>query len=254
MGNKADWPAAAEILNAPGTSDIILLCEHASNHIPAEYNGLGLSKHDLKGHIAWDPGAADVTRQLSGLLDAPAYLGTYSRLLIDLNRPLESQESIVARSEDTDIPGNGAIDAAEAKRRAERIFWPFHHHVSDVLDRRQKAGRPTRLVSIHSFTPVFLGETRPWHVGVLFDQAKAFGQGLATRLQRPGLLIGENAPYQAGRTEDYAIPVHGDDRGIPAVLLEIRQDLIKDDKGVSQWASRLFQALALMCSPKIESI
>lgn len=251
MVDVADWPAAVEILNASGTSDVILLCEHASNHIPVEYNGLGLSPYDLVRHIAWDPGAAAVTRQLSCLLDAPAYLGTYSRLLIDLNRPLATPGSIVTRSEDTDIPGNIAMDAAEVERRAKRIFRSFHRHVSDVLDRRQKAGRPTRLVSIHSFTPVFLGETRPWHAGVLFDKARAFGQSLVADLQRPGLLVDENVPYKADRTEDYAIPIHGDDRDIPAVLVEIRHDLLADSESTVDWAKRLAAALGT-CPPSAD--
>jgi predicted N-formylglutamate amidohydrolase len=221
----------------------VLLCEHAANHIPAEYDGLGLPPAERVRHIAWDPGAAAVTRHLSRLLDAPAYLGTCSRLLIDLNRPLDSPGSIVTRSEATDIPGNIGLDPAEIERRASRIFRPFHDEVTRVLDRRQPIGRPTRLVSIHSFTPVYLGVTRPWHAGVLFDQATAFGQALVSRLGQTGLNVGANVPYTAGRTDDYALPVHGDDRGIPAVLVEIRHDLIADAAGVTEWAERLAAAL-----------
>ena len=238
-----DWPPPVEILNPGGRSDIVLLCEHASNHIPAEYAGLGLPDHELSRHIAWDPGAAAMTRRLSALLDAPAYLGTFSRLLIDLNRPLVAQSSIVVRSEATDIPGNQDIGPAERNRRIERIFQPYHSEVSRVLDARQAAARPTRLVSIHSFTPVFLDVARPWHCGVLFDQAKAFGEALVERLRRPDLVVGANVPYQSSRDEDYAIPIYGDDRGIPAVLIELRQDLISHDDGAAQWASRLADAL-----------
>ena len=221
----------------------MLLCEHASRHIPAGYAGLGLSEGDLVRHIAWDIGAAEVTRQLSAALDAPAFLGTSSRLLIDLNRPLDSDSSIVVHSEDTAIPGNIGIDMAERERRASEIFRPYHEQVGTCLDRRQAAGRPTRLVSIHSFTPVYLGEVRTWHAGVLFDQAVAFGEAMVARLQAPGLNVGANVPYQSGRTSDYGVPVHGDDRGIPAILIEIRQDLIGEAAGVADWARRLADAL-----------
>jgi predicted N-formylglutamate amidohydrolase len=240
---SSDWPRPVEILNPVGMSDIVLLCEHASNHIPAEYKGLGLTPHELGRHIAWDIGAAEVTRQLSVLLDAPAYLASYSRLLIDLNRPLGSAGSIVTRSEDTDVPGNVNLTDEEVTRRTERIFQPFHQHVSECLNQRQKDGRLTRLVTIHSFTPVYKGIARPWHAGVLFDAAKDFGQDLIVRLRKPGLIVDANVPYQTDRAEDYAVPIQGDDRGIPAVLIEIRQDMIGDEAGVSEWAERLAQAL-----------
>lgn len=238
---------AVEVLNPDGASDVVLVCEHASRHIPPGYNGLGVGAADLQRHIAWDIGAAEVTRHLSALLDAPAFLATSSRLLIDLNRPLDSPSSIVVHSEATAIPGNVDLAEAERQRRAAEIFTPFHAAIGACLDARQGQvrgqGRPVRLVSIHSFTPVYLGVARIWHAGVLFDQAKAFGQAMVERLQEPGLNVGANVPYQSGRTEDYAVPIHGDDRGIPAVLIEIRQDLIGEAAGALAWAERLARVL-----------
>ncbi len=243
-----DWPEPVEIVNPDGASDIVLLCEHASNHIPAAYAGLGLTPDDLSRHIAWDIGAAEVTRRLSALLDAPAFLGTTSRLLIDLNRPLDAPSSIVTRSEDTDIPGNVDLDRLERDHRAKRIFRPFHTAVSRHLDRRQHEGRFVRLVSIHSFTPVFKGVSRPWTGGVLFDRAEAFGRSVIAHLRQAGLHVEANVPYTSDRAEDFAVPIHGDDRGIPAILIEIRNDLIRDgvdatNWGVELWAARLNAAL-----------
>ena len=238
-----DWPVPVQALNPDGASDIVLLCEHASNHIPAEYAGLGLAPDALERHIAWDIGAAAVTRQLSVLLDAPAFLGTTSRLLIDLNRPLDAPSSIVTRSEATDIPGNLDLDRAERDHRARRIFRPFHTWVSHHLDRRQHAGRPVRLVSIHSFTPIFLGVERPWDGGVLFDRAQAFGTRVVNGLRQAGLNVEANVPYHTDRAEDFAVPVHGDDRNIPAILIEIRNDQIRDEAGIDAWATRLNDVL-----------
>ncbi|MEQ1941613.1 N-formylglutamate amidohydrolase [Mesorhizobium sp. VNQ89] len=241
---KGDWPPAVEVLNENGASDIVLLCEHASNHIPSEYRGLGLEARELQRHIAWDIGAAGVTRLVSRALDAPAFLGGYSRLLIDVNRPLGAESSIPVRSEATDIPGNIGIDADEKARRAKIMFTPFHEKVAAHLDRRAKAGRPTRLVTIHSFTPVFLGEKRPWHAGVLYAEAREFGEAILSGLRKdPALNAAANEPYVIARDGDYAIPVHGDDRGIPAVLIEIRQDLVSDEDGIQEWADRLVNAL-----------
>ncbi|MFT4076889.1 MAG: N-formylglutamate amidohydrolase [Asticcacaulis sp.] len=224
-------------------SDIVLLCEHASNHIPARYDGLGLSQDDLCRHIAWDLGAAALTRRLSDALDAPAYLGTYSRLLIDLNRPIDAVSSIVDFSEDTPVPGNLVIDSAERAHRIDRIFQPFHMAISALLDKRQRQCKPVRLVSIHSFTPVYLGVVRPWEAGVLFGSAERFGSQLLSQLALSGRIVGANVPYRTSREEDFAVPVHGDDRGIPAVLLEVRNDLINDSANVGQISEWIFAAL-----------
>ncbi|MFA6153138.1 N-formylglutamate amidohydrolase [Mesorhizobium sp.] len=244
MTAHTDWPGAVEILNEHGRSDIVLLCEHASNHIPAEYGQLGLDAGHLQRHIAWDIGAAQVTRLLSARLDAPAFLGGYSRLLIDLNRPLGAKGSIPVLSEDTDIPGNVGIDAAERARRAEIMFSPFHDRVAAHLDLRVAEGRPTRIITIHSFTPIFLGVARPWHAGVLHGAASDLAGALISGLRNDvALNVEANVPYVISRDGDYAVPVHGDDCGIPAVLVEIRQDLLSTTPGIEEWADRLAAAL-----------
>jgi predicted N-formylglutamate amidohydrolase len=241
----AQWPEAVEVLNEEGRSPIVLICEHASNYIPAEYAGLGLPATELSRHIAWDIGAADVTRTLSRLLDAPAFLATYSRLLIDLNRPLQVAAAIPIRSEATDIPGNVDLAPAERERRSQRIFTPFHERLGSHIARRERTGRGSVLVAIHSFTPVFHGQARSWHAGVLFGEAARFGRSLIERLRSdPALNVDANVPYGVSRDEDYALIVHGDDRGNPAVLIEIRNDLIAHRTGADDWAQRLAAALA----------
>ena len=241
---EKDWPDAVEVLNEHGRSDIVLLCEHASNHMPAEYRQLGLDARHLQRHIAWDIGAAEVTRLLSARLDAPAFLSSYSRLLIDLNRPLDAEGSIPVLSEDTGIPGNVGIDAAERARRTAIMFSPFHDRVAAHLDSRVTDGRSTRLITIHSFTPVFLGIARPWHAGVLHGGASDLADVLLARLRTDAALnVAANVPYVISRDADYAVPIHGDDRGIPAVLVEIRQDLLSTRSGIEDWAGRLAAAL-----------
>ena len=238
-------PPAVTAVNEGGASPYVLLCEHASNHIPGAYAGLGVSPGDLRRHIAWDIGAAELARRLSRLLDAPLFLSGYSRLLIDCNRPLGVPTSIPTVSEATEIPGNHGLDAAERARRATAYHAPFHRRVEQALDERTGVGRPTIVVGIHSFTPVFLGERRPWHAGVLYGQAAAFGLALAARLRaEPGLCVGDNEPYRVTPDTDYTVPVHGDRRGLAAALIEVRQDLIGDDAGVGAWAARLSPALA----------
>ena len=244
MPQTTQWPPAVEVLNEAGRSPFILICEHASNHIPSEYAQLGLEDKELVRHIAWDIGAADVTRVLSKRLDAAAFLAGYSRLLIDLNRPLHVADSIPVRSEATDIPGNHSLDSSERKRRAQVMFEPFHDSLRKHIDARAADGRLSVLVAVHSFTPVYLGQSRAWHAGVLFDKASALGQAIISQLSSdPMLNVGANVPYGVSADDDYALVVHGDLLGNPAVLIEIRNDLIADAAGVEVWTGKLESAL-----------
>jgi predicted N-formylglutamate amidohydrolase len=242
-------PPPVTVANAGGAAPL-LLCEHASNHIPAAYGSLGLPAAELERHIAYDIGAAGLARRLSALLDAPLVLSGYSRLLIDLNRPPHAPSSIPEISEATPIPGNIGLDAAERARRQAAWFTPFHDQVAALLDARQAAGRPTAVAGVHSFTPVYLGEARPWHAGILYARAAGFARALLASLAAadPALVLGDNAPYRIEPAMDYTVPVHGDGRGLDAVLLEVRQDLLADDAGQQAWAARLAPALAAACA------
>jgi predicted N-formylglutamate amidohydrolase len=242
-----DWPASVEIVNAVGRSPVVLLCPHASNHIPSSYGNLGLPPSELERHIAWDIGAANVTRRLAALLDAAAFLGTYSRLLIDLNRPLDSDSSIVARSESTDIPANIGIRAEERALRTERVFQPYHESIAAHLAARRAADRPSVIVAIHSFTPTYQGVTRVWHAGVLFVSSTTFAHASMERLRASdaSLNVEANVPYTVTPDTDYGVLVYGDDIGNSALEVEIRQDLIAHPEGQERWAHRLAQTLAV---------
>lgn len=238
---------AVEILNEFGSSPVVLLCEHASNFVPPDYAGLGLSPADLERHIAWDIGAAGVTRRLSQLMDAPAFLGRYSRLLIDLNRPLTSPTSIVTRSESTDIPSNASIKATERARRVALYFEPFHHAIERLMEERRRANRVTLIVAIHSFTPTFHGESRPWDAGIIYDKAAAFAEATLERLRTrdTALKVGANVPYPVEPDGYYGLLQYGDYAGNPALLVEIRQDLLLQPAHQDEWAHRLAAALAV---------
>ena len=238
-------PPAVTVENAAGRSPILLICEHASSYIPEEYAHLGLAPEDRLRHIAWDIGAAELARRLSAQLDAPLFLAGYSRLLIDCNRPPGVPSSIPARSEETDIPGNHDLSAEEVAQRVALYFTPFEARISEYLDARAAAGKPSLIIGVHSFTPVFRGERRIWQAGVLYGDAVALGARLIAGLGAdPALIIGDNEPYRIDPAEDYTVPVHGDARGIPAALIEVRQDLLGDAAGIAEWTARLAPVLA----------
>lgn len=239
-----DEPQPLEIHNGEGDSDYFLICEHAGRLMPRSLGTMGLAEVDRSRHIAWDLGAKKVAVALSGLIDAPLYMQRYSRLVCDCNRRPDVASFTPDVSEATPIPANAGLAADERDARAREIFWPFHDAVTAALDRRRDAGKRTLLVTIHSFTPVFLGRSRPWEIGVLFHRDKHFAPAIADWLKRnTDFNVGVNEPYSVDDENDYAIPIHGEGRGLACVEIEIRNDLIPDDAAAERWARLLASAL-----------
>ncbi len=226
-----------------GTSCIVLIADHAGQRIPAVLGSLGLPQSELDRHIGWDIGIDGVTRRLADLLDAVAILQRYSRLVIDCNRPPGATGSIAPVSDGTQVPGNAALSTGAAEARAQEIFYPYHQRIAQELDARDGLQAPV-LIAMHSFTPVFGGQSRPWHAGVLYQRDTRLARRLLAALrEEPGLVVGDNQPYAVSDATDYAIPVHGEQRGLLHVELEIRQDLIADERGQAEWAARLARLL-----------
>jgi predicted N-formylglutamate amidohydrolase len=240
----SDEPPPVRVLREDGSADFVLTADHAGRAIPRRLGTLGLPPHELDRHIAWDIGIAGVTERLSTALDAPAVLQIYSRLVIDCNRGHGVDSSIPEISETTAIPGNRNLSPAERAARQREIFAPYHQRIRAVLDARQMAGKRTVLVAMHSFTPVFKGEQRPMHVGILYNRDPRLGRILLELLHAEGdLTVGDNAPYAVSDSSDYGIPMHGERRGIPHVEIEIRQDLIAEGSGQAEWADRFARLL-----------
>ncbi len=236
---SADIPPVHED-NAAGRSPFLLTADHYGRAIPRILGDLGLPPGELTRHIAWDPGIAGVADALSKHLDAHLIAQRYSRLVIDCNRPPGAPSSIPAISEATVIPGNEGLarDAAQARRR--QIFDPYHRRIAEVIRRRLRDSVPTVLVSLHSFTPVYAGIARPWHIGTLYHRDTRLPPLLLKLLrEETDLVVGDNEPYAVSDETDYTIPVHGEARGLMNSGIEIRQDLIAGPAGQRQWADRL---------------
>ena len=240
----ADEPAPVTVRRAEGTSPFLLVADHASNAMPRALGRLGVTAADLERHIAWDIGIAGVGAMLSEALDATLIEQNYSRLVIDCNRPPQSPSSTPEVSESTAIPGNVNLSDAAKAERARAIFWPYHERITAELDRRQRVGLPAALIALHSFTPVFKGAARPWHAALLYHRDPRLARRLSALLKEDkALIVGDNEPYAVSDATDYTIPVHGERRGLPHALIEIRQDLIAEQQGQRNWAQRLARLL-----------
>ncbi|MGA2894823.1 MAG: N-formylglutamate amidohydrolase [Xanthobacteraceae bacterium] len=240
----ADEPAPVTVFNEAGASPLLVVADHAGNLMPRALGRLGLPAAECERHIAWDIGVAAVCRQLAAALDATLVQQNYSRLVIDCNRTPGTATSIPEISELTPIPGNIGLSEGDKAARAREIFRPYHDRIEAELERRRHAGRPVALVAMHSFTPVFKGQARPWQAGVLYNRDPRFARLLMARLQREaGLVVGDNEPYSVTDESDYTIPVHGERRGLHHVAIEIRQDLIAQDPGQQKWGALLARLL-----------
>ncbi|GAB6042842.1 N-formylglutamate amidohydrolase [Endothiovibrio diazotrophicus] len=236
-----DEPPAVEVVNPAGLGSVVLLCDHASHRVPRRLGILGLDPRQLSGHIGWDPGAAEVARRLSRQLDAPLVLSGYSRLVIDCNRPPSSVESIAEQSAGVPIPGNRHLPASERALRIRGLFEPYHQAISRLLDERRD--RPTVLLSIHSFSPNLQGLYRPWSVGIAYGRDHRLAELLLAALARDSeIVVGDNDPYRIEPRIDYSLPLHGEGRGLPHAMIEIRQDSVRTTAGAARWAARLEEA------------
>jgi len=238
-----DTPPVHEI-NPQGRSPFLFTCDHYGRLIPKALGDLGLDGEELTRHIAWDIGIAGVAEALARELDVQLVAQRYSRLVIDCNRPPSAVSSIPWLSEATTIPGNEAISRKDAEARRRAIFDPYHARIGEIIDSRLAQAQPTILVSLHSFTPVYAGVARPWHIGTLYHRDTVLPPLLLRALRQEGdLVVGDNEPYAVSDTTDYTIPVHGEARGLLSTGIEIRQDLIADESGQQQWAERLARIL-----------
>ena|SRR5664279_1826445 len=239
-----DEPSPVIEAGRGGRSNFVIVCDHAGNRIPRRLNDLGLPAAELQRHIAWDIGALGVARQCAAALDAPLVAQTYSRLVIDCNRDPKVPSSIPRLSESVEIPGNIDLSAAQAAARRAEIFDPYHNHVSALLEEKSAANPATILVAQHTMTDIYHGVRRKMHAAVLYNRDRRFAGLMLDMLRRQGdLSIADNEPYFVSDETDYTVPHHGEARGIAHVEIEIRQDLVADEAGQTEWAQRITRAL-----------
>lgn len=236
--------SSAELVNPQGKSNVLLVCEHASHYIPDNFANLGLSEAERLSHIGWDIGAAGMARLLSNTLDASLVLQRYSRLLYDCNRPPCEASAIPPLSEVTEIPGNKDLTKEQRNYRIQHIYETFHQEIAAQVATRKAAGRETILVTIHSFTPVFMGKNRAVQLGVISHESNTFARDFyLSASKRSGFDIRMNEPYGPTDPVLHMVTRHGDEQHIRNIMLEVRNDLIVDEAGQQEWAKLVADTL-----------
>ncbi|PWC34697.1 N-formylglutamate amidohydrolase [Azospirillum sp. TSO35-2] len=251
-----DDPPPVTRLNPEAAGPLLLVCDHASRAIPRALGDLGLPEEQLCRHIAYDIGAAELTRRLAARFGATALLSGYSRLVIDPNRALDDPTAIPVVSDDVVIPGNRALDAEAEALRVDAIFRPYHDAVAAAVAAIRGRGQVPVMVSVHSFTPAMRGVARPWHIGVLWDHDPRLPLPLMAALRADGRwCVGDNEPYSGRGTSGGTVETHATPAGYPNALLEVRQDLIATPEGADLWAQVLGDALEpILTLPSLATI
>lgn len=235
-----DEKPPVSIFNPAGRAPVLLVCDHAARAVPACLGDLGVPAREMDRHIAYDIGAAGVTRALALALDAQAVLSGYSRLVRDLNRRPGDPAGLPRVSDGTIVPANQGLTAAEIERRETALFRPYHDAIAGRLDALSVGGVAPALVSIHSCTPSMNGFDRPWHIGVLWNEDPRIPVPLMAKLAAvPGVVVGDNQPYSGRDRHGWTVERHAETRGLANVLIEVRQDLIGDEAGIARWAEVL---------------
>ncbi|PSH64610.1 N-formylglutamate amidohydrolase [Phyllobacterium sophorae] len=229
------------VSNPDGLGPFVILCDHASNYIPEGFGTLGLQPDDLQKHIAWDPGALGVSQVMSQMLDAPLVESCVSRLIIDCNRPLDAPDLVPSLSEVTTIPANVDLELAAKQQRIALSHIPYHAAIETLVRERASEGLPEPIyVAVHSYTPVYRGVERPWHIGIIHDDDDRVAAPLIAGLQALNQFnVGINEPYSPADRVYYTLERHASALGLPAVMIEIRNDLITTPQEEEAWGTML---------------
>ena len=232
--DDGDLPVA-EVVNPHRDAPVLLVCEHASAHIPSSLGDMGLRAVDRMSHAVWDPGAELLARVLSERLASPLVLARVSRIVHDCNRPPDRNDAMPSRVERIDIPGNRDLSPEQKAARTREVYAPFHAAVTQTLD---AFVRPPALVTVHSFTPVWNGAPRETEIGLLHDTDPSLALAML-RVAPAGFRTELNAPYSAADGVTHTLAKHAAQRGLRSVMLEVRNDLLMDAAGVERVADAL---------------
>ena len=240
--SQAEPNVAATVLDA-GDGPILLICDHASNFVPDTLSDLGLAREQLSDHIGWDIGAAALTELLAKLLNAPAILANFSRLVIDANRDPSAHDLVPATSDGVVIPGNADMTPQQRQARVDAFHRPFHDAVTKLIAERISQAPIRAIVSIHSFTPQLSArktQARPWHVGLLFNRDARLAYAVHAQCSdEPDLIIGLNEPYAPIDGVYYTIDRHNASGTMLNLLVEVRNDLLRTLDDIEAWAQRI---------------
>lgn len=239
----AEEPAPFVVVNGDSACPVLLVCDHASRRIPRTLGDLGLDPPALRSHLALDIGAEALARALAASLGVTAVLAGYSRLVVDCNRHLLDSDAFLEFGDGILVPGNRGLSDLDRRKRIDAIYWPYHRAIAAQIARLRTHARAPAVISVHSFTPVLNGVSRPWELGILWDADRRIPDVLIRGLRAAGYTVGDNEPYSGKAPQDFTIDHHAEAAELPHAGIEVRQDLIDDEGGVARVARDLHRLI-----------
>ena len=237
MSGRVDQVAEFE---SSGPAPVLVVCEHASNRFPEPFGTLGLDPALQDSHIAWDPGALALARDLAGRFEGGLIHATVSRLIFDLNRPPEAADAMPEVSEVHEIPGNRGLTVKDRLARVVAIHDPWHLALAEAVDRVN----PVAMVTVHSFTPVYRGIPRETEIGILHDSDSRLADAVLARAGQAGFDWHRNRPYGPEDGVTHTLRTVAQPRGILPVMIEVRNDLLTSPADIAAIGAALHGVLA----------
>ena len=219
---------ACIVLRPRALAPVVLTCEHASRRIPPVASADSGERRILRSHWGWDPGAWQITRELSGRLGTSAVGGRWSRLWIDLNRRVDDRTLIRTRVDGVELSWNAGLNVGLREHRVLTYHAPYHEMVDRLIVRRMVRELHPLLFAVHTFTPAFEGRPRRFDAGVLYERDRGLARILGRRLRDAGLRLRYNQPYSGMAGMMYSVDRHGKHHGLPCLELELNQELFED--------------------------
>jgi predicted N-formylglutamate amidohydrolase len=225
-------------------SSVVLLCEHASNHIPPPLVASKQDQNWLNTHWALDIGVTDIIQTLTQNLGCPAVLANFCRLVCDANRPLDEPTYIRRALEGKELTFNHPLESHEIQRRTETYYLPYHQAVDTMIKERMVLDRNFFILSLHSFTPDYMGEKRKLEIGVLYDDYAQEAAFFHQAFEQHGFNVQYNEPWSGVDGMIFSPHKHGTKHQLINLELEFRQDLIDTPKKAAKMGNTLSDIIA----------
>ena len=250
-----DDPHPVEIFRVENSSPVLIVCDHAGNAVPKKLQQSMPKPEDMNRHIAIDVGARSVAQIVARALNSNLIMQRYSRLVIDMNRPLDSPELCPEVSDGTPVPFNQNLTDNQKNSRVVEIFEAYHNSIAGVIGESENP--PLALVAIHSFTPSLRNQPpRFWHFDLISRAAVDLAIELRDFLQskRPEFNYGVNDIFAVSDSSDYTLRTHAENRGLLGLSIETRNDLLTSENDINHWGALLADGLHAIFADRIPGL
>lgn len=226
---------------------VLITCEHATNDLPEDYQWSESDRRNfVDEHWGLDIGAFEMANALAIELKCVFVHSLYSRLLLDTNRSIVSDTLFRKTGDGKEVDLNKNLTHEEEQRRIKRFYIPYYEALREISSKVS----PTYVLSVHSFTPIYQGETRSMEVGVLYglDSTK-FAIDINAGMNDKGYCSEVNKPYDGittmGTLKSLIYAKYPAKR--QGITFEFRNDILSDKEKCAKLRRNTVSVLKDVC-------